>query len=284
MTADRYTWLYAVAPGGADPAVLHGLSGVAGEHPRLLLAEDLAAAVGSVPSADFAAPALHRHLEDTAWLERAVRAHHHVIDTLARAHRTLPLRFATLYRDDRRVLDLLGAHHREFHAILERIADRTEWGIKAYLDATTLRDRPDPGTGEHTDGPESGGSAENGDTQGNPVDDRPGTAYLLRRRAARDRSARSLAEASAHARQLHDVLTAFAAEAAEHPPQAPEATGIREAMLLNGAYLVDRSRTDEFARVVDDLRHAHARVLRVELTGPWPPYSFVDLPQAAGGE
>jgi hypothetical protein len=44
-------------------------------------------------------------------------------------------------------------------------------------------------------------------------------------------------------------------------------------MLLNGAYLVDDDRTDEFADAVAAQDGAH-RGIRLELTGPWPPYSF----------
>ncbi|MCC9307829.1 GvpL/GvpF family gas vesicle protein [Kitasatospora sp. RB6PN24] len=268
MTGDSYTWLYAVAPSGTDLAVLRGMSGVAGEHPRLITAADLAAVVGSVPSSDFDAPALHDHLQDPHWLEHAVRAHHQVIDALARGSRTLPLRFATLYRDDQRVSALLDEHHREFRTALDRVAGRTEWGVKAYLDSARLHD-----DNQGADGRD--GTASTG---------RPGTAYLLRRRAARDRNAQALDDAVERARQVHHELTAVAEDSAEHPLQTPEATGIRDPMVLNGAYLVDHPRAEEFAQVVAGLQDAHRQVLRIELTGPWPPYSFVDLPLATGGK
>ncbi|PYC87602.1 gas vesicle protein GvpFL [Streptomyces tateyamensis] len=268
MTADAYTWLYAVLPAGAapDPATLRGLSGVAGEHPRLVTAQHLAAAAGPVPRAEFEAPALERRLRDPGWLEQAVRAHHRVIDALTSSAPTLPLRFATLYRDEERVLSLLADHRTGFEAALRRIADRTEWGVKAYLDAVGQPDQEvvAPGTAA--------------------AHDRPGTAYLLRRRAARDRSAHLLDEAVERGRQVHGALTEVAAEATEHPAQSPEASGVRDPMVLNGAYLVDRSRTDELARRMAELREAHAPVLRLELSGPWPPYSFADFPTAPDGE
>jgi hypothetical protein len=44
-------------------------------------------------------------------------------------------------------------------------------------------------------------------------------------------------------------------------------------MVLNGAYLVDVTRADEFADAVDSSA-AVQPALRLELTGPWPPYSF----------
>ena len=48
-------------------------------------------------------------------------------------------------------------------------------------------------------------------------------------------------------------------------------------MLLNAAYLLDASDGTSFTAAVAAEATAHPE-LRVELTGPWPPYSF------AGGD
>jgi hypothetical protein len=45
-------------------------------------------------------------------------------------------------------------------------------------------------------------------------------------------------------------------------------------MVLNGAYLVDDDRRDEFAAVLDGLREPG---IEIQLTGPWAPYSFTTL-------
>jgi hypothetical protein len=44
-------------------------------------------------------------------------------------------------------------------------------------------------------------------------------------------------------------------------------------MVLNAAYLLDDDRAAGFASQVEALGGRHPR-LRLELTGPWPPYSF----------
>jgi hypothetical protein len=46
-------------------------------------------------------------------------------------------------------------------------------------------------------------------------------------------------------------------------------------MVLNGVYLLDTERAGEFAGIVSRLTQEHAG-LRADVTGPWPPYSFVD--------
>ena len=44
-------------------------------------------------------------------------------------------------------------------------------------------------------------------------------------------------------------------------------------MILNASYLLDDERADGFAAEVADLAERHPAI-RVEMTGPWPPYSF----------
>jgi hypothetical protein len=47
-------------------------------------------------------------------------------------------------------------------------------------------------------------------------------------------------------------------------------------MTLNGAYLIDTARTDDFHALVRDLANRHPEI-RVRVDGPWPPYSFATL-------
>ena len=56
------------------------------------------------------------------------------------------------------------------------------------------------------------------------------------------------------------------------PLRNEEVTGI----VLTAAYLVERELWAEFAESVDDEREKHP-VVKIELTGPWPPYDFVRL-------
>ena len=47
-------------------------------------------------------------------------------------------------------------------------------------------------------------------------------------------------------------------------------------MILNVAYLLEDDQSDAFAAEVDELR-TRLPGIRVELTGPWPAYSFTEL-------
>ncbi len=53
-------------------------------------------------------------------------------------------------------------------------------------------------------------------------------------------------------------------------------------MVLNAAYLLDDDRADSFAAAVRALSDRYPG-LRLELTGPWPPYSFAAAESADRG-
>ncbi|WP_433605751.1 GvpL/GvpF family gas vesicle protein [Dactylosporangium sp. CA-139114] len=243
-------WLHAVAR-DLEPGAVDGLVGVAGGAVRTVGAGALTAAVCPVDLAEFGEEALRRNLEDLAWLDRAARAHHAVVAALAREHAVVPARLATVYHDDAGVLEMLRQRHDELEAVLDRVGGRAEWGVKMYAEPPTSQ------AGEPT-GPSAG---------------RPGTAYLERRRArlAADDVWRQRAAEGAEA--THLALAADAAAARRHPPQDHRLTGRAETMVLNGAYLVDRGRAGPFADLVAAQAARHAE-LSLELTGPWPPYSF----------
>lgn len=257
------TWLYAIT--GAVRTVPPGLTGVAGEVPHVITGPDLSAVAGAVPRSDFDEQSLRAHLEDAAWLEHAVRAHHHVVDTLARTTPVLPLRFATLYRDDLRAAAMLEERRDELLASLRRTADHVEWGVKAYLA---------PGAPHPDAGPA-------GAPQQDPAQ-RPGTAYLLRRQAQRRLQEQTLQQATDDATNVHNALTRSAVEAVLHPLHPPQAAGSLGPMLLNGAYLVERTRTTAFHEAVNALS-ARFPGLRLETTGPWPPYSFTTTARPEDG-
>ncbi|SCL62971.1 Gas vesicle synthesis protein GvpL/GvpF [Micromonospora citrea] len=245
-------WLHGVVR-EADAALLAATAGMDGAPVRAVRAAGLVAVVSAAPLSEYGEEALRRNLEDLAWLERAARAHHAVVAALSRAGAVVPARLATVHHDDARVAGQLVARRDELVAILDRLAGRDEWGVKGYVV---------PGATPRTSEPDgSGGGA--------------GAAYLRRRRAqltAREEGQRIAADAAA---AVHGELAGHAVAARRHPPQDRRLSGAPTAMVLNGAYLVEQGTLADFRRLVDALADGHPEI-RLELTGPWPPYSFAE--------
>ena len=248
-------WLYALTE-RAGEATLQGLPGVTGAEVRLVDAGDLTAVVSPVSLEEFGEDALRRNLEDLAWLEAVARAHHGVVAATARLFTLLPMRLATVYSGEAAMRAGITADAAGFRAALERLGSRTEWGVKAYA-------APDP----HGSAPGRQEPAAEGDEAGSGLD------YLRRRRAQLSARRDAAHDAAQSARAVHEELAGQAAESRLHPPQSAQLSGRSEPMVLNAAYLLDDDRAEGFAATVRALNDRNPRLL-VELTGPWPPYSF----------
>jgi Gas vesicle synthesis protein GvpL/GvpF len=271
MTEGAGVWVYAITedrPGAALP----GLTGVAGAGVRAAPAGGLTALVSDVDLAEYGEAALRRNMEDLDWLAEVARAHHRVVDAAASTFPLLPTRLATVYRTDAAMSAALSARDSELRAALRRVGGRTELGVKAYA-------RPQPASPA---GDDDDAASEHPDAQRSQGE---GLAYLQRRRAQKAAARDTGDVTTASAQALHADLSARALLTRLHPPQAPQLSGVREPMLLNAAYLVDTGCASDFAEAVAVTASAHPQ-LRVELTGPWPPYSFVspdDGPPTEGG-
>lgn len=239
----QVVWTYAVAA-DVDPHRLEPLTGVGGEAIRIVEGAGLRAIVGSVDAAVFGEDTLSSVLADLANIEVMGRAHHEVIEAVAEAGSVVPMRLATIYPDDDTIRALLSGHHDELSRLLRSFAGMQEWGVKVYLQTGTAT-ADDACTGEPA-GPEEGTSQQP-----------------------------RWQKAEACARQIDTELSDMAIEARRHP--APDLRfGSDEGWLvLNGVYLLSASRAEEFAELAQRLAREHA-ALRAQVTGPWPPYSFVD--------
>jgi hypothetical protein len=250
------TYLYAVTR-QLDAFGLRSVRGVAGERLRLVERSGLSAVVGSVDLARFRKPS-DQDPEDLRSLEAVLRAHHRVVQAVAGAAAVVPLRLGTVYRDDGRVREVLDERRADFEQALSRVAGRTEWGVKVHV------------------APEAfGGAAAPQRAPAQGASGRPGTEYLRRRREAERSRQEGYDRAAAFAEAVHAALGGVAVESRRHTPQDPRLSGRTGWMLLNGAYLVDDGREDRLAAVVDRFNDPD-RGVRLELTGPWAPYSFTE--------
>ena len=222
---------------------------------RLIREGRVAAIVGPVDLCEF--DQLDERLNDLAWLEQKARAHEAVLDELVGEGAVVPLRFGAIYRRPDEVVALLRDRGEEFEADLDRVRGRIELGVKGFVDRTAL---------ENTLARERVATAAGGGS---------GRAYLERRRVQReiaDEASAILAEA---ARTAHERLLELSAAGTVSRPHSRELSGRPEEMFLNVAYLV-QAKDESLREEVAALGRAYAPLaLTFEVTGPWPPYSFV---------
>ncbi|NKR72554.1 gas vesicle protein GvpFL [Rhodococcus hoagii] len=258
MTPDDGVWVYAVTGDGSFPGGISGIRGVAGEELRTVTDSGFTAVVGTVRLDTFGEEALRRNLEDLDWLADTARRHDAVVAAICAGGATVPLRLATVYFDDDRVRTMLRDNAEQLGEALQQIADRSEWGVRAYLE----RPRSEPRDAREKTGRPSG------------------TAYLMQRRA--QVAAREQAESAAGRRadEIFAELARWAVAGVRQPPSPPDLAGRRSQEILNTSFLVDNGRHREFVTAVEEL-DARLGDVDLVLTGPWPPYSFTSVEASA---
>ncbi|MDQ0810095.1 hypothetical protein QFZ63_001809 [Streptomyces sp. B3I7] len=264
MTALRY--VYAVCRPLTAPLQAE-LRGVAGAPARQLEHHGLIAVVSQVPESEFAEEPLRACLEDLDWLTATARAHQNVIDALTGVTTPLPLRMATVFRDDSAVRVMMEKREDAFRHALDRLEGRVEWGVKIFMENPEADSGGDTGVPTETASPKT----------------MSGRDYLRQRRTRTTAREEQWQKVEEFARRLHETLSAQAEDSRLHAPQNPQLSGASGRNVLNAAYLVSRARSEEFVTLVDRTKDDTPGI-RVELTGPWAAYSFTGLAGESAGE
>ncbi|MYT82422.1 Gas vesicle synthesis protein GvpL/GvpF [Streptomyces sp. MnatMP-M77] len=258
-TGTGATYVFAVCRGtrAVNTGDVTGLAGMPGGAAiRLLSSGPLTAVVQTVLAADFTDEVWQERLSDRQGIEAYARAHHEVVSAAAAHGPAVPLPLATLYHDDDRVRRALDDEAHRFHSVLKRIAHHAEWGVKVYKpDASSAPEEREPAP--------SGSIVREGNATG------AGLAYLNRRRGVRERREQALSVAES----VDAELRALAAASRRLRTHGVVPGGEGRAHVLNATYLVAEQRATELESLVRALGERTGT--RIELTGPWVPYSFV---------
>lgn len=250
MTApDTVLHAYGVvaSPDAPLPAV-----GIAGTPVGALDLGQVAAVVGWLPGDRYGPEQWEAHGQDPKWLEPLAREHHQVLQALCddpAVADVVPLRLPGIYRDLDTARTTLLSQTAELRRALEDIRGHAEWGVKVLL-AHPARTRPEPAAATGRD-------------------------YLRRRSEAV--TARETSRERRHqlVSAAYAEITRAATRSRVNPPQDKVLTGRSEPMLHNSAHLVRRTEQEGFfAALAQASELVASEGMLVEVSGPWPPYSF----------
>jgi len=225
-----------------------GAIGIGGEGTRVYTVhhEDLAAVVSDTPIVIY---------DPT---RENVLAHEFVNETVMREHTVIPMSFGTVFRSGDDVSELLRSTYEAFSDVLDKMRDKIEFGLKVLWDRERViatLERTNEEIRRLKDEIER--NAQN-------------STYFARIQLGR------LVEAA-----LEEMGNAFVADV--HASLRPVAVASRsnkpigDRMIMNAAFLVERSESEAFDEKVKALSHRYEELLTFKYTGPWPPYNFVNI-------
>jgi Gas vesicle synthesis protein GvpL/GvpF len=244
-------YVYGVAPAAekADvkaPGVDASQKGV-----RRIVHRDLAALVSDVEGGQLVAA-------------RGLRAHWRVLEEAVAGATVLPVRFGTVMENDGAVVDqFLAPRHDRLVALLSELSGKVQLSVKAFYDEERLM------RGVVSDSPAVAQLRER-------VRQRPKAATYYDRIQLGELVAGEVEQARERdSATVLSRLEPLAVSARREPPGTPDAA-------VNAAFLVERSRVDEFSAAVAQLADEVQERMRLRYIGPLPPYSFTEEQEAAG--
>jgi hypothetical protein len=210
------------------------------------------AVVCDVPLDEFGETPLAKRLSDLEWVSRAAVAHETVTESfMSQADAVVPMKLFTLFTSDERALEQLRSRWGRVEAVIRRLARHEEWGVRLVFD-------------------DSRAPADNAET---PLPS--GRNYLVSKQRQRDSTSAQSSDMRKVAAGVLKALRPFARDARRRAVTAPP--GSRSHLLLDAAFLVPRVKAPRFRAASE--RHAKKIApagYALQITGPWPPYSFVE--------
>jgi len=213
--------------------------------------EHLWAIAQSVPETAYGETALARGLQNLDWVGPRALAHERVIESFLSAPALLPMHLFTLFTSDDRVAQHVHSDGARIRRLLKRVEGKVEWGLRLLFDEKAARAK----------------------ISKQPV--RSGTEFLARKRDVLGINRARVKEARGEADRLYKSMSRLAAAAQRRTSLERAAPGSR--LLLDAAFLVPVAESGAFRSAVrQQTRDLRSVGITMSVTGPWPPYNFVE--------
>lgn len=253
----KATYVYCVIASAKPPIAARVSAGLPGMGKVRVLPVDRAlhVAVADAPLNRYSEDAINRGLADLDWVSKAAIAHEAVVESFIGATAVLPMKLFTIFTSDDRAVAHVRTQRDRIAAVVKRVANHDEWGVRV-----ALADRAQASRASASMTPRKAPAT--------------GADYLTRKKARRDASVELAARAQETVAALYDRFAERSKQAKRRSAgDLPVESG---PLLLDAAFLVPRTRSAAFRALVQrEARTLKSHGYDVTLTGPWPPYTFV---------
>jgi gas vesicle protein GvpL/GvpF len=186
---------------------------------------------------------LESNMENLEWLALHGVRHQQVVAEIAKSVTIVPARFATLFSSEAALQKDVANRTSALKKVFSRITDADEWGVKVLVE-----EQPTVAAG--------------------PTAVASGRDYL-QQKAARIKKRPERADA-----EVEEFAAALEKVAADSAPSG-KVSGSQPGLVWQATFLVPRTQRKPWEAVLQEFVQRWQGRRRIEVTGPWPPYSFV---------
>src|SRR5579862_7920819 len=185
-------------------------------------------------------------------------AHEHVIETVMKNYTIIPMSFGTVFRTENDIREVLKSIYPSLKDVLNQMAGKLEFGLKVNWERDQiieeLKQQDEEIRRFHRE----------------IVRKQLQSTYFARMQLGRMIDKALAERATRYVRDIYETLRNVCVASRDNQP-------IGDKMIMNAAFLVDRSRETEFDGIVNKIAKKYGKRLKFKYTGPWPPYNFVNI-------
>jgi hypothetical protein len=170
----------------------------------------------------------------------------------------VPMSFGTLFKTEGDIVEFLKDTYDALRDVLKKMKDKLEFGLKVNWDReSVLADVEN----EYEEIRRLKAQIEG---------DQASSTYFARMQLGRLVEQALAQKSESFVREIYDELRDAAIAS-----RANKVIGDR--MIMNGAFLVERDKSEMFDKKVQEIGRRYEGKLKFNYTGPWPPYNFVTI-------
>jgi Gas vesicle synthesis protein GvpL/GvpF len=243
ITGQKGLYLYGVSRAGdtkekAAKAASPGIDGASAV--RAIACGDFLCWVCDVDHAKFARN-MEQNLENLEWLALHSVRHQQVVGEVAARMAIVPARFGTIFSGEASLTRNMAGRKNALSKVFDRVAGAEEWGVKVFAE----KKPPAPAAAA-----------------------RSGKDYL------RQKAAQIKQRPEHNDPELQEFAAALEKTASAAAPSG-KVSGTQPSLLWQATFLVPRSRRKQWEKTLGEFVARWNGLRRIEVSGPWPPYSFV---------
>ncbi|OGO93627.1 MAG: hypothetical protein A2Y17_00780 [Clostridiales bacterium GWF2_38_85] len=238
---------------------IYGLDGI--NKLYLINNENLYAIVSDVDLDEYSEEKMAGKGEDINWLKEKATDFMNVILEINSVIDIIPMKFLTIFTDSEHVKNMISDNSKLFAETFVKIIGNEEMSVKIYCDLKKYKD--------------SCMDEEIKNFEKILVGKSKGAAFFLKKKFESELDDKIQAKVYKIVNGIIDKVSAVAAETKSNKILAKEITGINIPMISNYAFLIKKENKELFKEQIDvSISDYEKSGLTIEMTGPWPPYSF----------
>ena len=228
--------------------------------------DGLYATIKYVSEDDYSEVNIKKRLSDESWLDSNVREHLRVIGLIMQVDTVIPFNFGTIYKSEESLKHFIHTHVNDFKKSLLYLENKEEWSVKAFCNKQKILENIVVL------------SSNVADIEAQIKESSPGKAYILKKKKS-DILGKEISNIyNTISKHLFTCLNELPVDYRLNPVSLEKLSEDDDDMIINATFLLRKENIDTFITRTDSLMIEHENIgLSLEVKGPWPPYSFINL-------